>query len=242
MLLNRIWNMFLITLAFGLTVSFNACDGPGTAGNREVATSSSISLDCPQAPDEFRNPTEFQHMIDLINVLPKPLSLECFLANFDPPMNLLAVNSVSSAQPAEGPEQPRILIVRDQFIVTIVPTSNTNPLVEFSRVIGSNRSVKGELQFPISDSIAETAAFDRIRTTFNGQPGTSCRFCHKNEVEQPDGSIASDIVDPLPSQIIKANYMQSILENCDEQSTPNKCRILKAVYGRGPVSDIYWPF
>jgi len=241
-LVSQFKTMCLVAFTFCVVVVFNACEGPGTVDSNSAVSGSSFSLDCPLASDELRNPTEYDEMIQLINALPKPLSLECFIANFDPPMNLMAVNSVASAQPAEGIERPRILIVRDQFVITVVPSASENPLAEFSRVVSSGVSIKGELEFPITGPLVDSAAFDGIRSTFNGESGTTCRFCHRNEVEQGDGSVASEIVDPNPFQAVGVESMQSVLNECDVEATPNKCRILKAVYGRGEVNDINWPF
>lgn len=226
-----------------LLFAFNNCSEFEGAGTGEFETVlSSISLNCPVADDSLKNPTEFKHVIDLINSLPKPLTAECFIANLSSPLNLVALSSTLSNQPAEGPDKPRVLIIRDNFIITVVASNLSQPILEFSRVISPGVSVRGELYFPVTGELSDTAAFDNIIDKSSATRATSCRFCHRNEVDLGDGSFASEQLRPGPFSQVKKQTMLNVLATCDEANEPFRCRVVQAIYGRAEVNDIAWPF
>ena len=55
-------------------------------------------------------PQTIAEVVTLLNALPKPLNLPCFVASLARPLSLHAVNSPFSAQPAQGRRSPRIFI------------------------------------------------------------------------------------------------------------------------------------
>ena len=196
---------------------------------------------CSLASQELRNPDTYDGLVQLINALPKPLSVECLLNNYDAPLKINATNSTFSAQPSEGPSNPRIFIIRNNFILSVVPTNKTQTVIEFAYVDGLNSSIKGELSFPINSNIISEEPFLEILSTFNGATGTDCRFCHGAEVSSGGSSFSSSIIAPDPYKNVTASSMKQQLASCNFLLEPQRCRVIQSIYGRA-FEEINWPF
>lgn len=210
----------------------------------QTSSSAFNSQNCAQAGQAYRNAFSFKNVVALINQLPKPLTINCFLANYDPPFNIYAVDSTFSAQPAEGPGSPRIFIIKDSFALSVVPTNTAQVKLEFAQVLDSANSIKGELEFPILSNIADSAPFDQIRYVYNGIDGTNCRGCHFNEIPVPgvNGAFSSLILDPDPTKSVSTGFLRQELQSCDYKNEPQRCNILQNIFGRGSTTQINWPF
>ena len=227
---------FLCTL---LIVLISGCSKYSSLTDTALEASSKTT--CPQASASLKNAENFVDLVNLINSLPKPLTVECLLSNYDAPLDLHATDSQFSAQPAEGPGSPRVFIFKNNFILSVVPTNNAQPIMEFSLVTGPNQSVKGELEFPIVSNIDPEDPFLRIKSTFNNVVGTNCRFCHGLETPYGANGFYSSIIAPDPLKKVSGSLMTQELKNCDPKTEPQRCRILKVLYDRG-FNDKIWPF
>ena len=64
-----------------------------------------------RAPSSVSNaPQSIAETVTLINALPKPLTLPCFLESLARPLEMSATFSVVSAQPAVGHRSPRVFL------------------------------------------------------------------------------------------------------------------------------------
>lgn len=143
----------------------------------------------------------FAALVDWINAMPKPLTLACFIASLPRPLYYNATHSRSSVQPAIGRLNPRIFIQYDQLWLSFVPheamTAVKDPitgartsvwdadgiqLLEFSLEVESDlpvpQSIKGELAFPILNTIPRNAPYARIA---DSAQESTCKACHANE-------------------------------------------------------------
>src|SRR4051794_26926429 len=59
------------------------------------------------------SPQTIADVVELLNAMPKPVSLPCFLSTLARPLEVHATLSVTSAQPAVGKRSPRIFIFLD---------------------------------------------------------------------------------------------------------------------------------
>ena len=75
-----------------------------------------------------------------------------------------------SLQPSLGPRNPRIFLFWDKLIVSVVPDGTGRSLLEMGQLVDVDRSLKGELGFPITGPVDPGTPFARV---FQGQ-GTSC--------------------------------------------------------------------
>jgi hypothetical protein len=95
--------------------------------------------------------------IALINALPKPLTLDCFLYNIDAPLSVYNVNNTASAQPAINAQNPRIFIIKTPLLLSVVPAGPAAALLEMSELISSTQSVKATRTKPwLADHLPET--------------------------------------------------------------------------------------
>lgn len=225
----------LSAAAFVLSVAFFNCGGPKTDSLVETSSSG-----CDLAPAALRNPTTIDQVTQLINALPKPLTLPCFIENLPAPLKVYAISSTFSAQPAVGPDSPRIFIINGNLVLSVVPAGSGRNLLEYGQIINSLESVKGELEFPINANIPGSEPYEQIRNT----SGTTCALCHT--AERPvtgfaGNAFASGITRPDPFARQTSTRMRSVASTCDKASDPYRCAILNAVFVKGRAQDTSFP-
>lgn len=178
----------------------------------------------------------------MLNALPKPLSLPCFLESLDRPLEVHGTLSVFSAQPATGARSPRIFVFLDPNIFSIVPEGIGRHLLEFGEQREGHRSLKAEVSFPVLEQLApelpyETALFD--------QRFTNCAFCHAEEVQDPAilhaRAFASQALRPKDQDQVAVQLLKRELETCDPELMPERCAILDGLLGWGELSDRAFP-
>lgn len=185
------------------------------------------------APAGLGSPTSIEQAVELINALPKPTSLPCFLESLDRPLGLAATDSRSSAQPSTGPENPRLFISRAPLIMSVLSEGPGADKLEFAVDVGDGLSTKGELAFPIEAEIPAGEPYAQVRR----QTGTVCGACHLREqhVETVDevAIFASEALAHPPDTNISPSYVAALAGSCDATLTPERCAMLTAVFGHG---------
>jgi hypothetical protein len=83
----------------------------------------------------------------LINGLPKPVSLVCFLEALERPLRLVATRSFFSAQPAVGARSPRIFLFMDGIIQSIVPAGSARNLLEMGEATSPGSAIRRSSSF-----------------------------------------------------------------------------------------------
>jgi len=178
----------------------------------------------------------------LINALPKPLSLPCFLESLARPLEISASNSLFSAQPAQGVRSPRIFVFQDPVVLSIVPEGDGAPLLEFGEQRPEYRSLKAEVTFPVATRLERSAPFDHL--LFTAQL-TSCGGCHAGELQESEilgvPTFVSVALRPRPQELVPAASLSRELEICDRTQEPQRCAMLDALMGWGPVSERTFP-
>ena len=181
-------------------------------------------------------------MMALINAMPKPLSLACFLEVLPNTHQLAGSSSGASVQPAHDVNNPRLFLVIGDMLLGIVPDGPDKDSLEFSMLAGSTESVKGELKFPVTDNLDPVNPFTRIQNS--GRPGTTCGLCHVNETDTSaqygTGSYQSRALRPTAASTISAFELQSQAEKCATDPS-NRCRIWRAAYITGKTGLYTFP-
>jgi hypothetical protein len=178
----------------------------------------------------------------LINALPKPLTLSCFLESLARPLATYATFSVISAQPAVGARSPRIFLSIGANTMSIAPDGVGQALLEFGEARPNYRSLKAELEFPLLMPVLPSTPYDRVM--FNDQI-TSCALCHADEVQ--DSSISgvrafvSEAFRPTPGERVSLSSLQRELDSCDHTREPSRCSLLDGLLGWGPLVDFDFP-
>jgi hypothetical protein len=182
-------------------------------------------------------------VVALLNAMPKPVTLPCFLETLARPLDVYAALSLLSLQPASGRRSPRLFLFLDRLILSVVPEGTGSALAEFGELQSDTRSLKGELEFPIIAELTEQAPFESV--LFNDKI-TNCAFCHRDE--QPaealvpfTGAFVSQALQPRPDQRVALSELDAEVLACDATLEPERCAILKSIFGHGDVRERDFP-
>jgi hypothetical protein len=216
----------------------------GGAGGGGSATVNPLGRARCQSPAGVSgSPKTTQEALDLLNALPKPTSVACFVESLDRPLTVYATSSAFSAQPALSPASPRLFLKLENLWLSIVIDGDSSFLIEFGYEISGDRplSIKGELELPLAAPVAPSAPYDRVRY---GQ-GTVCGLCHYDERAVGDGAtnntFASIAFRPRPETRVGLEGLRSAAASCDWQSEPHRCEMLSAVFDGGAVVEAPFP-
>ena len=168
-------------------------------------------------------------MVDLVNRLPKPLSLPCFLQNFPRPLKLFAMQSRFSAQQSAGPNNPRVFIINGDLMLSVVTYGLGSEALELSYKTGEGQSIKGEIYFPLTENITEDHPYTSIETG----GGTACRFCHLNERPSPDypNAFESDLTLPDPFERMSLTRLDQLTQECNPEEDQTRCDMFTSLFG-----------
>ena len=209
---------------------------------------------CAPGPNVSGAPRSIEQVVDLINSLPKPVSVACFVESLDAPLKVYASNSVASLQLSTGPQDPRWFIFSLPLIMSVTSDGPGAELLEMGVLQPDNRrTLLGELRMPIDTEIKHALPYERI-----GQDlGTTCGFfCHQNEAPDPSITFAKAFVSKsiraAPDSEVTLDSLRGVLSRCTPPSakpaatsaatsvaTSARCDLLHAllVTGRGQRED-----
>lgn len=228
----------IIALLVAIFASFNNCSFPLSTISENEQTSTSLSNCQLRAGESSFNPLTVDQVVELINRIEKPVTVSCLISFLPAPLKIYAVNNQASAQAAAGFESPRIFIFNQNLILSVVPDGNGKDFVEMSEVVGIFRSIKAELKFPINDIVVNGDAF---RSIINNQGLTTCRGCHDNVVVADQittgPAFISDMVLPDPNKRVPASNLNFWARNCDANSNPFRCEMLKVIMINGRAEE-----
>jgi hypothetical protein len=188
------------------------------------------------------SPRSIEEAVALINGLPKPTSVACFVESLDRPLYAFATSSRVSAQPAFSAKSPRLFLRLGQLTLSVVVEGESSLLLEFGYLTeGDARSVKGELEFPQPAQLSAAAPYERIAR----DGGTVCNVCHSSE--QPTETVpftqayASLAFRPNPAYQVGLDQLKAEQLACDFAVEPSRCEMLAALFGGGQVLPAEFP-
>lgn len=211
--------------------------GPGLTPNISASIDLSSAVpgyECEEQLDSRAEiPSTIDDMTEFINDLPKPLTIPCLIAAFEPPLSVYAVASPLSAQPSIRPESPRIFIVKNNLLISIVPEGLGKDLVEFGEITENMVSVKAELEFPVTSQLSLGAPFDTVKDQGFVPGGTNCRFCHAGETLVTNMGLGeaykSALSPPNPSFKVPVPSLKQLASSCPIDTEPFRCAMLRFV-------------
>ncbi len=191
---------------------------------------------CAPPPGVSGSPRSITAAIELVNALPPPVDVACFVESLDRPLEVFATASAFSAQPSADVRSPRLFIRNGPLTMSVVPIGIGARLLEFSERTGERRSIKGELELPPTGPLAPSAAFDRIRV---GET-TTCGTCHDDEAPAVgvEGAYASEMLRAMPEFDVPLANLASEAHACDGsagRSAAARCALLSALFANGEV-------
>jgi hypothetical protein len=186
-------------------------------------------------------PRGVEDVVNLLNALPKPVSLPCFLDTLQRPLQVHATVSRISAQPSVGARSPRIFMFYDGVRLSISLAGIGSSALEFGEIRDEVRSLKAEIGFPVSAELRPEAPFERI---LYNEAGTSCGFCHAAEQAAEDISFTSAFTSvslrPAPEDGVSIETLSAELADCDFAAEPERCAMLKSLFEQGtPIEQAF---
>ena len=201
---------------------------------------------CAPGPNATGAPRNIEQVVDLINSLPKPVSVACFVESLDAPLKVFASKSVASLQLSTGPEDPRWFIFSLPLIMSVTSDGPGADLLEMGVLQpGNTRTLLGELHMPIQARIEHALPYDRISKDL----GTTCGFfCHQNEVRDPKihftEAFVSKSIRAAADSEVTLDSLRGALSRCKSPSAmpaanSARCELLQAllVTGRAQRED-----
>ena len=191
-------------------------------------------------------PGTIAEALTLINALPKPLSLPCFLESLARPLEVRANDSLFSAQPADGLRSPRIFLFEPTMVMSVVPAGAGAPLLEFGEQRPDYHSLKAELSFPVLAVVAPSAPFTEVMANDHS---TTCGGCHALEEVDPTitamlggvPAFVSPSFRPATSDRVSVVSLQHEDAICDRSVEPERCAMLDGLFGWGSVNEHDFP-
>jgi hypothetical protein len=217
--------------------------GAGGQGGAEVPVNRLGRPRCRPPQGMNGTPSTVEEAVALLNELPKPTSVACFVESLDRPLVANATNSVFSAQPATSYQSPRVFLKVGRTWISVVVDGAATNLVEFGYLLDDGlHSLKGELKLPSTEALPLTAPFKRVR--YN-EESTLCGACHREEtLERVDGdtSIYSSFAyRPRPETRVPIDFLRTESQTCDWDLQPHRCEMLSALFDGGSVDEGEFP-
>ena len=197
------------------------------------------------APSGVNNdPRSMKEVLTLINAMPKPLTVPCFLDALRRPHAIQATKNTLSGQPAYSTTSPRIFLIKGlTLFISVVPSGPFMDVIEFGEVVGNgDKSVKAELFFPITKNLTETEFYETVLNS--SKSGTTCGPCHGGDGAAPEGfpatAFQSPIVQPFAGQRVSLLSIQNHAELCKTQVL-DECPILQSILYGGKTTEREFP-
>jgi hypothetical protein len=180
--------------------------------------------------------------VDLLNALPRPVTVACFLESLERPLYLNATKSFISLQPAVGLKSPRLFLMFEGMSLSVVPEGSGSKLIEFGEFVTPERTLKAEVGTPIT---APVQPGDPYRSPISTSPstsntrGTTCRTCHGQEERAEDIPFAeafhSLALRPDPRSVVTLESARAERAACPDQDVGERCAMLRALFDHGEV-------
>jgi hypothetical protein len=181
-------------------------------------------------------PTTLEEAVILLNTLPRPTTLACFLEALERPLEVWLTSSKDSLQPAPSPESPRTFIVNAPLVMSIVLAGSASATLELGYRTAPRRSIKTEILFPLTRDVTFDTFFDEVVDGNN----TRCGRCHTSETRVFNSELnievfESDIYEPLGVYEVELESLRAARGSCDAAAEPDRCALLAGLFDHGEV-------
>jgi hypothetical protein len=235
------------TVPTGGTDEVGGTDDPGASGTGGTSAGGVIGGGedtrdpgaCATPKDVSGRPTTIGEAMILMNSLPRPTTLACFLQALERPLSIYATSSALSLQPSPGARSPRTFIINKPLVMSIVFDGKAEIALELGYRTTATRSVKTEILFPLTTDVTYGNLFDEVR---EGENRTKCSACHIAEVSTvtptlPMDVFESDIFPPYDNLEVDVESLRGERAICDAAAEPERCALLSALFDFGDVQS-----
>jgi hypothetical protein len=219
---------------------------PDDAPHEDAPAKSALAAFCGGDAQPFAEPvTNHADLTSLLRTLPTPVGLPCLLAALPRPVAIVGSKNVVSAQPAAGPQNPRVFVQPPGgLILSITLAGEASTHLETAEAVAdaAGYSIKGDLTFPLTGCAERDFFADIVTTKYTG---TACGGCHAGEYEvrKVDGipAFASRALKPSSTQRVPMLRLRELAEACSAEDTTERCLMLRALF-REPasVAEMQW--
>jgi len=173
------------------------------------------------------SPGSIAEMVDHINTLPLPVDVPCLLDSLARPLQVELTDNPISAQPADGPDSPRMFFFLGDLTMSIVPSGPGSHVIEFGEDIGGTLSLKGEIEVPVTETLSQDAPYVRIEHEVYG---TVCAVCHIEQESHPSGGMASVAIRPTERSLVPLSNLRAVAMDCAPDTRHGRCGVLVAMF------------
>jgi hypothetical protein len=238
---------YRLSMTFALAALCSAC-GAGAEESESLPVAeappvTATSQACRAPAGVSAKPRSTDEAVQLLNALPKPTTVSCFVESLERPLAVFATSSSFSAQPAFSGRSPRVFVQLDRLWLSLVIAGESSRLLEFGELEEGTplRSIKGELELPLAAAVPASAPYDRVLRN----EGTVCALCHYEEqhaagVPFPN-AFSSIAFRPRPEGHVTLEALRLEEQSCDRQVEPERCELLTALLGHGDLSEAPFP-
>ena len=198
-----------------------------------------------RAPDTIDDAVALSNA--LVEVNQQPIGVACFVESLARPLHVVAVQSVVSLQPAQGPRSPRIFLFSGNLVMSILPSGEGSDALEFGLLTTETRSIKAEIHFPLSAPLEPAEPYERIllEDANLSEERTVCSVCHgfERRVESIGFARAFESLAfrPTPRDLIPLDQVAAEYLTCDTSLEPQRCAMLTALFAPGQVYETVFP-
>lgn len=205
------------------------------AGRDAASEVAPVETRCRAPAAVSSNPRTIAEAVALMNALPRPTTLTCFIESLSGPLDVYFTRSQLSAQPADGEASPRTFIVNGSLSMSSVPAGFARNTLELGFRTSSDRAIRAEIPFPLTAAVSARSMAEHVAI---GDRFTICGFCHAREVRADDpflGELAfeSDVILPNPDDELTIDTVRALAETCDTLGDEERCDRLRAVFDHG---------
>jgi len=188
----------------------------------------------------LRGPAEsVADVVTRLNALPRPVSVPCLVAALPRPVDVVASTSLTSAQPADSAQSPRIFFLTRGLVLSVVPAGVGLHLVELGQWTSSTVTLKAEIELPLTAPLAGDAPITRIKPVGAGS-STQCGLCHRGEAPHPtiDGGWVSIAYQPGKGTEVKLDALAKEHQGCvDRAEASERCDLFHALFDVGELGQ-----
>ena len=180
--------------------------------------------DCNHAPQTIED------VVNILNGMPKPVSLEYFISSITADASIQSSTSTFSAQPATSSLIPRVFLqVNDVLMLSVVPGADT---LEIGETVQFGYSKKSDIQFPIEEG-EEVDAFEIIYGSGDAANNTCGRVCHRplRDAQGNPVPFVSTIIEPRGFENLEDGKLFEIAQGCSDDS--KACEMFRALFYKG---------
>lgn len=175
--------------------------------------------------------------VERLNALPRPVDGPCFVASLPRPLSVVATSGVTSAQPAASRASPRLFLMLEGVVASVVPEGDGSRLLEFGEWVTPTRTLKGEVALPITEPLAADAPYQHV---LYSQPATTCALCHRGEEPHPTipNAYVTAAFKPQKGTTVSTVDLSLAHDACTEAADETgRCAMFHALFDFGTVKD-----